>query len=104
MLAGFSIIEVPAVAYVDSSNAVRAYGATGATTDAAVALAVHKSAISYSMGDINIFNSDKDAIYLGDIVSGAIWAGANYRRYSKKALYLSFRQLLSTDVLFIFSQ
>lgn len=86
MLAGFQLIEVPHVAYVTNANVVREYGNAGATTDSAVALAVHKSAISYSMGDINIFNNDQDAIYAGDIVSGAIWAGAKYRRYSKKGV------------------
>ena len=86
MLAGFSIIEVPAVAFVTSANVVRAYGNAGATTDQALALAVHKSALSYCTGDIKIFDSMNDAIMVGDVVSGAVWAGAKYRRYSTKGV------------------
>ena len=82
-LAGFQIIPVPHVLYVTSANVANAYGAAGATTDNAVALAVHKSALSFAVGDIKVFNNNDDAIYAGDIVSGAVMAGGKYRRYDK---------------------
>lgn len=84
--AGFTIIPLPHVAYVTSANAVRPFGNAGATTDNAVALAVHKSALSFAVGDINVFTSAGDAIYAGDVVSGAALAGGKYRRADKKGV------------------
>jgi len=82
-LAGFQIIPVPHVLYVTVANVANAYGAVGAATDNAVALAVHKSALSYAVGDIKVFTENDSAIYAGDIVSGAVMAGGQYRRYDK---------------------
>ena len=82
-LAGFQLVPLPHVAYVDSSDAIRAYGNAGAAADNAVALLGHKSAFSWAVGDVKVFTNADDAIYAGDIVSGAIMAGGKYRRYDK---------------------
>jgi len=85
-LAGFNIIHVPHIVYLTTGGVARAYGATGTTTDDACALAVHKSALSWAVGDTKVFTNADDAIYAGDIVSGAVMAGGKYRRYSKKGV------------------
>ena len=85
-LAGFNIIHVPHIVYLTTGGVARAYGATGTTTDDAAALAVHKSALSWAVGDIKVFTNADDAIYAGDIVSGAVMAGGKYRKYSKKGV------------------
>ena len=72
--------------YLTTAGVANAYGATGATTDDAAALAVHKSALSWALGDTKVFNNDSDAIYAGDIVSAAMMAGGNSRRYDKKGV------------------
>ena len=85
-LAGFQIIHVPHIVYLTTGGVAREYGATGTTTDDAAALAVHKSALSWAVGDIKVFTNADDAIYAGDIVSGAVMAGGKYRRYSTKGV------------------
>lgn len=85
-VAGFQIIPVTQVVYLAANDALRPFSHAGAATDNAAALAVHKSAISYAIGDINVFNNAKDAIYAGDVVSGAITAGGHYRRSDKKGV------------------
>lgn len=85
-VAGFKVLSFPHVAYVTSANVIRAVGHAGAATDNAVALAVHKSALSFAVGDINVFTSAGDAIYAGDVVSGAALAGGKYRRADKKGV------------------
>lgn len=86
-VAGFKIISLPHVAYaVVSTDVVRPYGDAGGTTDQAIAIAAHKSALSFAVGNTEVFNNDRDAIYAGDIVSAAAMAGAKYRRYDKKGV------------------
>jgi len=84
-LYGFQVIVVPSVAYCTSTYTVKAYGATGAATDQAIALAVHKSALSYAFGGVQIY-TELSASYLGDVISGAALAGAKYRRADKKGV------------------
>jgi hypothetical protein len=85
-VAGFQIIPVTAVAYVSSTDVIRPFGHAGAASDNAVALAVHKSAVSFAVGDIKIFQTANDPIFAGDVVSGAIMAGGKYRRSDKKGV------------------
>lgn len=85
-VAGFQIIPVTQAVYLTSADVARAFGATGATTDNAAALAVHKSAISFAVGEIKLFNNNNDAIFAGDIISGAVMAGGKYRRSDKKGV------------------
>lgn len=85
-ISGFNIVRVSAVASAATGGAVRAFGHAGATTDKAIALAVHKSAISYAVGNVEINLDMNNAIYVGDIISGAIYAGGKYRRTDYKGV------------------
>ncbi len=92
-VAGFKVIKVHQVAYAATSTyAVRAYGHGGATTDHALALACHKSALSYGYKGAEVFVDLKSAIYAGDVVSGAVYAGAKYRRSDRKGV-VTIRQI-----------
>ncbi len=83
---GFRIIKLPTVAYCTSAYAIRDYGNAGATTDHAIALAVHKSALSFAVGDVQVFEDEANPMYLGSVISGAILAGGKYRRSDKKGV------------------
>jgi hypothetical protein len=39
-----------------------------------------------AVGSVKIFSNADDATYVGDVVSGAIYAGGSYRRYDKKGV------------------
>jgi hypothetical protein len=82
-VAGFNVIMVNRLAYVHTDGVVRPFGHAGATTDSAVALAVHKSALSWASGDVKLFYNQDDATMVGTVVSGALWAGGKYRREDK---------------------
>jgi len=59
---------------------------TGTTTSKSVGLAFHKSAVSYAMGDVNVFLNDGDAPNYGDVLSGTVFAGGKYRRTGKEGI------------------
>ena len=70
-LYGFTVVSVPQVVYLKSDGTIRAYGATGATTDNAAALAIQKSCVGFGMSGIEIFVDDGNPLYQGDsIVTG----------------------------------
>lgn len=83
---GVSIVVVPSVCYVASNDAIRAYGNAGATSDNAVALLVHKSAVSLAIGGIELFLDERNPIYQADLISGGLLAGGKYRRTDKKGV------------------
>lgn len=85
-ISGFKIVRVSAVAFAQTGGTVRPYGHAGATTDKAIALAVHKSAISYAVGNVEIMLDKNNPIYVGDIISGAVYAGGKYRRSDYKGV------------------
>lgn len=84
---GFTVIMMPVVGYsVVTTNAAKAYGAAGATTDNAFGLAIQKSCASFCMEDISVLTQEKDPTYFADLISAQAYAGAKYRRYDKKGI------------------
>lgn len=84
---GFTVIQMPAVVYATSAGVVNAYGAAGATTDQAVALALQKSAVSWALTGTEMFESvDRDAANFGKLISASVYGGGKYRRYDKKGV------------------
>lgn len=84
---GFTVIQMPTVVYATTAGVVRTYGHAGTTTDKAVALAIHKSAASWALTDVEMFEGlDKDPAYFGALISGAMYGGGKYRRYDKKGV------------------
>jgi hypothetical protein len=85
-LYGFTIVSVPQVVYLKSDGTIRAYGATGDTTDKAAALAIQKSCVGFGMSGIEIFVDDGNPLYQGDILSGWVLHGSNYLRTTKEGV------------------
>jgi len=85
-LYGFTIVSVPQVVYLKSDGTIRAYGATGATTDNAAALAIQKSCVGFGMSGIEIFVDEGNPLYQGDILSGWVLHGSNYLRTTKEGV------------------
>ena len=85
-LYGFTVVSVPQVVYLKSDGTIRAYGATGATTDNAAALAIQKSCVGFGMSGIEIFVDDGNPLYQGDILSGWVLHGSNYLRTTKEGV------------------
>ncbi|MDY0143667.1 MAG: hypothetical protein RBR97_17415 [Bacteroidales bacterium] len=85
-LYGFTVVSVPQVVYLKSDGTIRAYGATGETTDKAAALAIQKSCVGFGMSGIEIFVDDGNPLYQGDILSGWVLHGSNYLRTTKEGV------------------
>lgn len=60
----------------------------GDATEVAAGFAWQKSCVSRAMGKIEMFASEKDPQYYGDIYSFLMRLGGSYRRYDKKGLFL----------------
>ena len=86
-LYGFTVVSVPQVVYLTSNGStIRAYGATGATTDNAAALAIQKSCVGFGMSDVETFVDEGNPLYQGDILSGWVLHGASYLRTGKEGV------------------
>ncbi len=85
-LYGFTVVSVPQVVYLKSDGTIRAYAATGATTDNAAALAIQKSCVGFGMSGIEIFVDEGNPLYQGDILSGWVLHGSNYLRTTKEGV------------------
>ena len=83
---GFTVITMPLVVTATAAGVVNAFGATGATTDVAVALAIQKSCGSFASTDVFSFTSEQRPEYFGDILSATLYCGGSYRRYDKKGI------------------
>ncbi len=84
----FNIIMRSTVAAYDNATtpAVKAYGASGATTDNAVCLCWHEDAVERAIGEIKAFDETDSPIYYGDIVSFLARAGGRIRRADEKGV------------------
>lgn len=81
---GFTVIQMPTVVTATTAGVVNAYGAAGATTDKAVALAIQKSAASWALTDVEMIDGlDRDPAYFGKLISATMYGGGSYRRYDK---------------------
>ena len=60
----------------------------GDATEVAAGFAWQKSCVSRAMGKIDMFASEKDPQYYGDIYSFLMRLGGSHRRYDKKGLFL----------------
>lgn len=62
-----------------------------AATDCAAGLAWQKDCVSRALGEVNVFESEKDPTYYGDIVSMAVRAGGASLRSDKKGIVLVYQ-------------
>lgn len=65
---------------------------TGATaTDSAAGLAWQKDCVARALGSVEVFESVKDPLYYGDIISVAMRAGGSYTRADKSGVALIYQ-------------
>lgn len=79
--------------YMRSSTLVTAAGGTlktgaAAATDCAAGLAWQVESVSRALGDVEVFEKEKDPTYYGDILSFAMRAGGKGIRQDKKGIVL----------------
>lgn len=84
-LYGFDILMRSTVG-VFSATGKKAWGAVGATTDVAVALAWHKNSVCRALGEVNVFDNMSDPTYYGDIYSFLVRCGGRPMRNDVKGL------------------
>lgn len=70
------------------TSAGSALQTTPTATDQAAGIAWSDKAVSVAQGQTEIFESENDPTYYGDIVSALVRAGGSYMRYDKKGVVL----------------
>lgn len=88
---GFTVIQMPFVAAVNTSDVIKVPAADGggftyATTDRPIGLAVQKDCLSFAVSPIEVMIKEGDPTYYGDIMSAIAWGGAKYRRSDGKGV------------------
>jgi hypothetical protein len=79
-LYGLNILDRSATAVVDSTNALKAYGAVAAAGDSEVGIAWQKNCVSRAIGKTDFFENIANPLYYGDIYSALVRMGARRRR------------------------
>lgn len=74
-LAGFTVKSRASVLAVSTADVVRTATAAIQATDSEMALAWHPSFVGRSIGNINVYENQKDPLYYGNIISSQIQAG-----------------------------
>jgi len=88
---GFTVIQMPFVAAVNTSDVIKTPAAadgsfTFASTDRPIGLAIQKSCASIATSPVTAFVNDNDPTYYGTILSAAVYGGGKYRRYDGKGI------------------
>lgn len=84
---GFNIMTRMSVALANNSDAIKALGASIASTDNLVSLAWWKNAVTFAIGDTKLFQNANDALYYGDVHSALVMAGGRVRRADGIGIY-----------------
>lgn len=90
-LYSFKIMMRSRVGVYTAAGAKKEWSTAGATDDAAAALAWHENSVCRSLGQIEVFENEKDATYYADILSFLIRAGGRSMRGGVEGL-LAIRQ------------
>ncbi len=88
---GFTVIQMPYVASVNTSDVIKVPAAadgsfTFASTDRPIGLAIQKSCASIATSPVTAFVNDNDPTYYGTILSAAVYGGGKYRRLDGKGI------------------
>lgn len=86
---GFEFLMRSSV-FTTTSGGAKKTGAASAT-DCAGGLAWQRDCVSRALGEVNVFDSEKDPTYYGDIVSMAVRAGGSHLRSDKKGIVLLYQ-------------
>ncbi len=87
-LYGFNILKRSSVLRVNTSGALISWGAAGAATENAAALAWQENCLSRALGEVKMFDDLDSATYYGDIYSFLVRTGGGLRRYDKKGVFM----------------
>jgi hypothetical protein len=79
-LYSFNIMMRSRVGRYATAGTVKDWSATGAATDNAAALAWYQNSVCRAKGEINVFDSESDPLYYGDIYSFLVRAGGRAMR------------------------
>lgn len=88
---GFSFYMRSKVAKATTAGVLKSWDATGAATDSAAGIAWHDKTVSRAVGQQELFESEKDPSYYGDILSFLVRAGGSPMRYDKKGVVLIYQ-------------
>jgi len=90
-LYGFNIMMRSRVTRYTGAGVAKAWTTGGAATDCAAALAWYENSVCRALGEVNMFESEKDPLYYGDIYSFLERAGGRPMRTGVEGL-LAIRQ------------
>lgn len=87
-LYGFNIMMRSEVLRLDTGGALKTWDKAGAAGDIGAGLAWHTDSVAVAVGDVDMFENEKDATMYGDIISALVRAGGSKKRSDGKGLYL----------------
>lgn len=88
---GFNFYTRSKVLKTTAAGAYKDWSASGAATDSAAGLAWHQSSVARALGDVDMFDSQQDPLYYGDIMSCSMRAGGHCIRTDKKGVVLIYQ-------------
>lgn len=88
-LYGFKIMTRSSVAVATvTTNAIKAFGEAGATTDNEVSIFWQKNSLTCAIGEVKVFDNTDDPTYFGDVMSCALRSGGRVKRADGKGVGL----------------
>ncbi|MBC7399840.1 MAG: hypothetical protein H7289_07820 [Mucilaginibacter sp.] len=89
VLYDFQIMSRSSVAVATvTTNAIKAFGTAGVTTDNEVSIFWQKNSLTFAMGEVKVFDDTDNPLYYGDIMSCALRSGGRVRRADGKGVGL----------------
>ena len=88
---GFNFYTRSKVLKTTAAGAHKDWSASGAATDSAAGLAWHLSSVARALGDVDMFDSQQDPLYYGDIMSCSMRAGGHCIRTDKKGVVIIYQ-------------
>lgn len=87
-LYGFSFMMRSKVLRLASDGSLKKWDADGAAGDIAAGLAWHFDSVAVALGDADVFETEKDPTWYGDILSALVRMGGSKKRSDGKGLFL----------------
>jgi hypothetical protein len=88
---GFDVYMRSRVAKVTGAGAIKLWTDTPAATDSAAGIAWSATAVSRSVGNIDVLDNVRDAVQFGDVLSAVVRAGGSNMRSDGKGVVLLYQ-------------
>ena len=85
-LYGFTFLDRSSTVVYDTNDALKAYGASGATTDNLASFLWQKDSVTRALGEVKMFSNVDRPEYYGDIYSALLRMGGRRRRADDKGV------------------